>query len=554
MAPEQADLNSTPDASWDVYALGAMMFRMLTGQAPHRHDKIIDQIDTAGSLHKRLERYRKAIIDGPPPDQHLSRDDVDRPLARIISKCLAVNPADRYANVQQILQDLSRRDRARAQRPLTLLGIVGPLLILAATCFFGLRSLSRAGNSTRSALRTEAYGSNQLAAAFAARTLESEIDRYFQLTRDEASRAEFVQQLRRTIESGEVRSLLDRIESLQTPLATFENTQSRDRLLEVPARLELDRLLDQRLKRYTSTDPQSRRPRLATMFVTDTNGTILSIAYDQEVSRDENSAGRNFCYRTYFHGGHEDLSKETTTIGQIEPLTWTHLSAAFPSTATRLWKVAVSTPVYLSQDRSRPDALFVVTINLGDFELLQSEQEADHVAVLLEAREGPEQGTILQHPLMDHRRAAGVKMEGTRYKIPPALMQRLLTGGDVNIDYVDPLASAEDGDAYAGSWLAAMQPVSVPREVSGDVEQGQANGAGPNTDLLVLVQYRLEKVIEPVDQMLRALLWEGVAAIASILVVTLTLWVFVRRVGNPGSDPPRNDDQDVANMETLSIR
>ena len=56
MAPEQADLNSTPDASWDVYALGAIMYRMLTGDPPYRNDHIIKQVDTAGSLHKRLEQ------------------------------------------------------------------------------------------------------------------------------------------------------------------------------------------------------------------------------------------------------------------------------------------------------------------------------------------------------------------------------------------------------------------------------------------------------------------------------------------------------------------
>ena len=92
------------------------------------------------------------------------------------------------------------------------------------------------------------------------------------------------------------------------------------------------------------------------------------------VSRDENSAGKNFCYRTYFHGGRVDLPKDTTRLGKCIPSTSTHLSAAFPSTATRLWKVAVSTPIYLSDDHTSPDAMFVVTINLGDFELPQSKQ------------------------------------------------------------------------------------------------------------------------------------------------------------------------------------
>ncbi len=222
------------------------------------------------------------------------------------------------------------------------------------------------------ALRTEAFGSNQLAAAFAARTLESEIERYFRLTRDEASNPDFLRQLSATLQTSDVVKALNEVAAMKTPIATHGNTSARDRLLDAPSRIALDAFLAERLDRYT--DHRSRRPRLASMFVTDARGTILSIAYAEEIERDENSAGRNFCYRTYFHGGRVDLPKDATEIGQVQPLTSTHLSAAFPSTATRLWKVAVSTPIYLTENESQPDAMFVVTINLGDFELPQSKQ------------------------------------------------------------------------------------------------------------------------------------------------------------------------------------
>lgn len=551
MAPEQADLQSTPDASWDVYAVGAIMYRMLVGRPPHRDDEVVQQLDTAGSLQKRLERYRNAIAVSPSPSEHLQREDVDRNLARIVSRCLAADPADRYANMQQILQDLGRRDASRARRPLMLLGIVGPLLVLLATSFFAARSIRQASTSTMEALRDEAFSSNQLAATFAARTLENEIDGYYRLVREEASRPEFVQSLSKTLAADEVQTSLREIASMSSPAATHgrENT-ARERLLDHPIRSQLDEVLSNQLARYAGEDPDARR--LATMFVTDPKGTIVSIAYNEQIDREGNSAGRNYSYRTYFHGGSEDLPADSTSIGQLPPLTWTHLSSAFESTATRLWKLAVSTPIYLTDDRSEPDALFVVTIDLGDFKLLQR-TEGNQVAVLVYAREGPQQGTILQHPSLDQRRGTGVKMEGEKYQIPTGLMQRLLAGGDV--DYTDPFADADDASQYAGPWIAAMEPVSVPA--------GRTNQGGPEfdralpvreTDMLVLVQYRLEKVFEPVDRMRTLLLWDGAAAITSILVVTLTLWLFVRRVGSSNGDRRRIENRHPVMPETIKVQ
>lgn len=555
MAPEQAHLNAAPDASWDVYAVGAIFYRLLTGQPPYRADDVVEQLDTAGSLEKRLKRYRDLIHGSPPPTRHLQRHDVDRMLGRIVSRCLAPDPRDRYGNVQQILQDLNRRETARAKRPLLLLGIVGPLLVLLATCVFAARSIRQASQRTVNALRQEAFSSNELAAAFAARTLESEIERYYQVTRDEASRQELVSELRAALQDDEVRDALQAIAAKGTPLVTQGVSRAREQLLDSPFHDRLEQILSRRLALYG----KGNRRRLASMFVVDPLGTILSIAYDEPVTRDEDSSGRNFCYRTYFHGGRTDLPRDTTAIGSVEQLKTTHMSAAFPSTATRQWKVAISTPIFLSEDRSRPNAMFVVTVNLGDFELLQSKQGQNQVAALVEARPGPTQGTILQHPWMELRREAGENMEGEKYQILPDLMNRLLAGRDV--DYTDPLAGAEGGEPYSGQWIAAMQPVSLPAPLRPDDDSTVAGSAErpipdelDTTDLLVLVQYRLEKVIAPVAGMRSALLWEGAAAVGSILFVTLSLWLVVRRVSTTTSD--RGDERNPSRhfADTITVR
>ena len=529
MAPEQADLESTPDSSWDVYAVGAILYRMLTGRPPYRDKTVMDQIDTAGSLPKRLSRYRKAIAESPPPTEHLKKAGVDRALARIISRCLAVDPEDRYGNVQQIIQDLNRRDLARERRPLILLGVLGPLVLLAASVWFAVRTMDRATDGQRVALRREAFESNRLAARFAARNLENEIARYFELATDESQRSEFTDQLTATLNDESLSRLRQELASAGTSLAAEQKTDVRERLLDSPERLKLDEILSERLMRYRGARGESK-PRLATMFVTDRHGTIIGIAYDPPVERDRNSAGRNYAYRTYYHSGSEDLDR-STSIESIQPLSSSqpHLSAPFPSSATDLWKVAISLPIYLTEDRSRPDAVFVVTINLGDFQLLQSEQGDNKVVVLVDTRDGEQRGTVLQHPLLESRDAAGRKLAPVG-KVPSRLMDELLDGGDV--DYQDPVAAAPDGQNYAGGWIAAMQPVAVP-QVS---EDGKYETKAGTADLLVLVQYRLAKVLQPVKQMRTLLLWEGAITLASMLSIFSAMWYFFRRLNREHSE------------------
>ncbi len=551
MAPEQADLQATPDAAWDVYAAGAIMYRMITGNPPHRDDTLVGRMDTAGSLSKRLEKYREAIATSPAPDQHRRRRGVDRKLAEIVSRCVAHNPTERYANMQQLLQDLDRRDESRARRPLIMLGIVGPLMLLTAVSIFALRSIEQASSSTMTALRQEAFSSNKLAARFAARTLESELDRYFQVAREEASRKSLQQQLKDVITHPEIEPLL---QSIANAPQTQAASAARETLLDHPVRVKLDELLQDRLSRYAGAGEYPRLPRLATLFIVDSRGTMVGIAYDEPVQRDQNSAGKNFAFRTYFNGGRNDLPPDTP-VDSIDPLSVTRLSAAFPSTATGMWKVAVSTPIHLNSDSSITDAVFVATINLGDFQLPQSDQGANQVAVLIDARQGKLRGTVLQHPLMDARRDSGRDFGAENFQVPSDLMDRLVDGGD--IDYRDPMAQADDGQSYAGPWIAAIQPIALPNELAPSTEQVDRERTPTDdetTDMVVLMQYRLAKVFAPVGQMRSSLLWEGAAAIGSILLVMFTLWYMVWRGMNPPHDQEPSDEAHTGATETIVAR
>ncbi len=559
MAPEQANLDAAPDASWDVYALGVILYRMLTGRIPHRNETLMSRIDTAGSLPKRLEHYRHAILHDARPAAHSARRGVDKALAAIVDRCIAPDPAHRFANVQQVIAALDQREMARERKPLMLLGIVGPLLLMLASGIFAARSIVGASSRFIEALRPEARGSNQFAARFAAGSLENELQRYFQILAHEAAHPETRRVLQELLASPEITEMRHQI--VDEPADALA---SRIAFLRHPDRQVIDRQLISRLAPYLGSS-EGGRADLSTMFITDSLGTMLGMALDEEVEELRLSTGRNFAFRTYFHGGRDDLPRQTPARS-ILPLDAPHLSAAFQSTATGLWKLAFSMPIYLDppvesaaddleSTERRPDGVFVITTNLGDFESMRGGQGSDQLAVVIDARAGPLRGTVLQHPLMDQQSRAGETLAGKRFQVPSHVLDQLLAQGDV--DYVDPMAQVPGGQAYAGTWLAAIAPVSLPRvslprEISPADRQVSPAQA---TDLLVLVQYRLSKVFEPVGELKRQLLVEGGLTFIAIVLLTFAMWSYVNRI----TDLTRLDDApdkviDPQHEPTIGIR
>ena len=91
MAPEQAR-GELVDARADVYAIGAVLYELLAGTAPHH-----DQTPKA-----MLDR----VIAGPPAPLPLVAPQAPRELADIIAKAMARRPQDRYANATMLAEDL----------------------------------------------------------------------------------------------------------------------------------------------------------------------------------------------------------------------------------------------------------------------------------------------------------------------------------------------------------------------------------------------------------------------------------------------------------------
>ncbi len=95
MSPEQAAGKSEEqDASTDVYAIGAILYALLTGKPPFQGESVLQTI--------------MQVIHRPAPTVRQSHPNVHSDLDTIVTKCLEKLPSRRYATAGDLADDLDR--------------------------------------------------------------------------------------------------------------------------------------------------------------------------------------------------------------------------------------------------------------------------------------------------------------------------------------------------------------------------------------------------------------------------------------------------------------
>ncbi len=485
MPPEQADLKAVPDARWDVYSLGALLYFMLVGKPPFRSNEVIDRLGKTESLEQRLETYREIVASGPAPREHHRVQGVDRRgLADIVDRCLRVNAEHRYSNAQQVLDALKLHERRRRNRPLVALGGIGPGVILLAMFFFATNAMNSAVRTAEENLTSRALESDVLSVGILARS----IDRELQDRLDELVDVADSDRLRQAIESAEQSDWSDRSQLLQ--------------------------LLDETRGKVDDRRKERRRELDVSWFFTDAGGRQRWRSPHDPVTFDE-----DYSWRDYFHGLNQQFRKGETPE-TVSPLREPHISIAFVSEATHRTMVALSVPVW-NVEQTEIIGVLARTTHLGqllsqyEFSIAGPESVARTIA-LVDSRNGRvldhsrfASDEVLERAVADHS-SAQLKVDDQT----AALLAESPTGS-IRLDaYRDPL-SVIDPDASGGEWLAAFAPIG-------------------ETGWTAVVQERVASVLRPVNQLQSRLVRYAWLAFGVCGLVVGSMWYFVLKRVNEG--------------------
>lgn len=356
-SPEQLHGGKHVGPESDIYSLGAILYMLITGKSP-----LEDEPD---------EKVRSLVLKGQVPSPETVKLHVPNPLAAICRKAMALEPQSRYENALQMADDI---ERYLADAPTSVCKLS-----------WGMR-MARLVRRNRKAslvfLTTLIIGSSLLTLALARQS-------------DLAKKAEASAQHRLRMAASLVSSvggfeINRRISMLELEAAKVELIEAIEKIEADPSNQDLWDAPQKLLYEFRD-ELEKSGIKLDSLFINDANGIQIA-----RVPK-EDSIGKNYAYRQYFHGGAKDLDPDSTEIRNNPPkpskdaiVSNVYVSTNKAQAGQASIKTALSVPIVVeSNNELRIVGRIALSLPIHELAIFDSLKDLPLRAVLFETRDYP---------------------------------------------------------------------------------------------------------------------------------------------------------------------
>jgi serine/threonine protein kinase len=365
--PAQAEITlqrTGSDSSWDVYALGAVLFEMLTGEPPRKSDDLLKEIKGTNHLETKLNAYRDGVLSASEPTGH--RKLVDPLLAKVIDRCLSLNPAERPRDAGEVAALLKHRSWWRHFKPLMIRAGIITLSLIMLIAMLSLVVSQWMYDRTKDEVSQDVRSNLVQAAWYGKQVIED------RLQNDVA----FVEAAAR---------------SKRAPRRELADTAKRYpakpdfAIDQVPDRTPFDDWLKEL---YTQLEarwgPNTPTLTLVVCCGDPGYGYIISRIQSDGELRDEGTTAAekadadklfttSFAFRDYYNGnGDQDHN------GQYSPIRRTHISQTYHSiVGTKPWRMEIATPVWYGEKPGEEKVVGILRLGINVKESLARQLYVD---------------------------------------------------------------------------------------------------------------------------------------------------------------------------------